>query len=130
MKQQRFRLVPRLLFFTVDSQQNAMKITLFLLILLVLTAAAFGQTASVLSSEVRINPVPDHPQHASQHSMADEHPLVGGGPGTYTYAQGERPLWEFGPVTEPVPLGDVARAYRKEKLAAKKAQIVFEKQGS
>lgn len=62
--------------------------------------------------------------------MADEHPLVGGGPNTYTYAQGERPLWEFGPLTPPTPLGDVARAYRKEKLAAKKAQIVFEKQGS
>jgi hypothetical protein len=62
------------------------------------------------------------------HAMATESPLVGGG--SYTYAQGERPLWEFGPVSEPTPLGDVARAYRKEKLAAKKAEIVFEKQGS
>jgi hypothetical protein len=62
--------------------------------------------------------------------MASEHALVGGGPGTYSYAQGERPLWEFGPVSVPVPLGDVARAVRKEKLTAKKAEIVFEKQGS
>ena len=56
-------------------------------------------------------------------------PLVGGG--AYTYAQGERPLWEFGPAfPPPTPLGDVARAFRKEKLAAKKAEIVLEKQGS
>ncbi len=33
-------------------------------------------------------------------------------------------------MVEPTPLGDVARAYRREKLAAKKAEIVFEKQGS
>jgi len=62
--------------------------------------------------------------------MACERPLVGGAPDTYSYAQGERPLWEFGPVSEPVSLGDVARAYRKEKVSAKKAELVLEKQGS
>jgi len=45
----------------------------------------------------------------------------------YYYAQGERPLWEFGPVSQPIPLGDIARAFRKEHAAAKKAQRVFEK---
>ena len=106
-----------------------MKITFFLLFLLC-TAAAFGQSASVISNNPQMVVVPDHPQHAEQHAMATEHSLVGGGAGTYTYAQGERPLWEFGPVSEPTPLGDVARAYRKEKAAAKKAGIVLEKQGS
>jgi hypothetical protein len=106
-----------------------MKITLFLLFSLC-TAAAFGQTASVLPNNPQMIVVPDHPQHAEQHAMATEHYLVGGGPGTITYAQGERPLWEFGPVSEPTPLGDVARAYRKEKASAKKAGIVLEKQGS
>jgi hypothetical protein len=73
--------------------------------------------------------VPDHPRHADRGELASEHPLVGGG--TITYAQGERPLWEFGsPYPEPTPLGDVARAYRKEKVASKKAEKVFEKQGS
>ena len=67
---------------------------------------------------------------AEQHALASEHALVGGGSDTYTYAHGERPLWEFGPVSEPVPLGDVARAYRKEKLTAKKATKILEKQGS
>ena len=62
--------------------------------------------------------------------MATEHSIVGGGSQTYTFGHGERPLWEFGPVSVEPSLGDVARAYRKEKLTAKKAEIIFEKQGS
>lgn len=105
-----------------------MKITLLLLTVLC-SAAAFGQGTSVLSSQPQILRMPDHPQHAESTAMASEHSLVGGG--SYTYAQGERPLWEFGPVSEPpTPLGDIARAIRKEKQAAKKAEIIFEKQGS
>ncbi len=104
-----------------------MKTTLVVLFI-TCSALAWGQTVGTLSGQPAIGQVPDHPQHASLHDMAPEQSLVGGS--TYTYAQGERPLWEFGPVSEPVPLGDVARAYRKEKLTAKKAQIVFEKQGS
>jgi hypothetical protein len=93
------------------------------------SAAAFGQAA--ISNQVVPLQLPDHPQHASFTSMASETPIVGGSPDTYTYAHGERPLWEFGPVAPPpTPLGDVARAFRKEKLAAKKAEIIFEKQGS
>lgn len=91
-------------------------------------AAAFGQAAA--SSQPVVVQFADHPQHASVTPMACEHPLVGGASDTYTFAQGERPLWEFGPVSEPVPLGDVARAFRKEKMAAKKAGVVLEKQGS
>jgi len=105
-----------------------MKMTLVVLFLFC-TAAAFGQVGSVLSNQPQITEIPSHPQHAEMRSMASESSLVGGG--TYTYAQGERPLWEFGsPLPEPTPLGDVARAFRKEKLAAKKAEIVIEKQGS
>jgi hypothetical protein len=104
---------------------------LFLLCTFLWASAAFGQTGSI-SSHLQAYAFPDHPQHAEQHAMAPEHSLVGGGSDTYTYAQGERPLWEFGPVAKepPTPLGDVARAVRQEKLAARKAQIVFEKQGS
>ncbi len=115
--------------FPVEHGQNAMKITLALLILC--TAAAFGQTAGSLSSQVQTINIPEHVQHADRHDLAQERPLVGGGSETYTYAQGERPLWEFGPMLPPpTPLGDIARAVRKEKLAARKAEIVFEKQGS
>lgn len=96
--------------------------------LLLCSVSTFGQTAAPVFS----NPVQmaDHPQHASYNGMACERPLVGGSPDAYSYAQGERPLWEFGPASQPVPLGDVARAYRKGKVTAKKAEVVLEKQGS
>jgi hypothetical protein len=103
--------------------------TTFVILIVLCAGAAFGQTAALISNQQSIISIPDHPQQAQQHAMAIEHPLVGGSD-TYSYAKGERPLWEFGPVSEPVPLGDVARANRREKLAAKKAQIVLEKQGS
>jgi len=106
-----------------------MKITLFILFVFC-TAAAFGQNVGAVSSQSQPIQMAEHPQHASQHAMATEHPLVGSDTDTYSYAQGERPLWEFGPVSTPTPLGDIARAYRKEKTAAKKAEIIFEKQGS
>jgi len=63
--------------------------------------------------------------------MAREESLVGGGPETYIVLHGERPLSDFGQMSiDPEPLGDVARAYRKQKAAKKPAGIVFEKQGS
>jgi hypothetical protein len=106
-----------------------MKTILFATILFC-SAAAFGQVGALSNQAVPLQ-IPDHPQHASYTPMASETPIVGGAPNAYTYAQGERPLWEFGPVSAPpTPLGDVARAFRKEKLAAKKAEIVLEKQGS
>jgi|SRR5215469_15146942 len=104
-----------------------MKITLLMLILFC-AVGAFAQ-AGISSQTVPLQ-FNDHPEHASVTPMATEHLIVGGAPDNYTYAHGERPLWEFGPVSEPIPLGDVARAYRREKTAAKKAEIVLEKQGS
>jgi len=108
-----------------------MKITFFSLIFCtaVCTPAALGQVGGVLSNQPQIIVAPSHPLHAEMHSLAAESSLVGGG--TYTYAQGERPLWEFGSsLPEPAPLGDVARAFRKEKMTARKAEKVLEKQGS
>jgi len=110
-----------------------MKTTLFVLFISCIalcTTTALGQTGvAVLSNQPQIIEPASHPQHAETHALGTEQSLVGGG--AYTYAQGERPLWEFGsPNPEPTPLGDVARAFRKEKLTAKKAQKVLEKQGS
>lgn len=104
-----------------------MKTTL-LIITILCSAAALGQSS--ISNNPQPMRISGHPEHASQGTMATEHSLVGGGASTYSYAQGERPLWEFGEIKEPIPLGDVARSVRKEKLAAKKAEIIFEKQGS
>jgi hypothetical protein len=104
--------------------------TTLLALFLLCSAAAFAQVAGSVSSTVVLPPMPEHVEHAEAHAMAVEHSLVGGGSDTYTTAHGERPLWEFGPVTEETPLGDVARAYRKEKMTGKKAEIILEKQGS
>jgi hypothetical protein len=107
-----------------------MKHTLILLALLFSAASAFAQ-AGALSNQPTVLEIPDHPQHAAYAPLAGEQSLVGGSSETYTYAHGERPLWEFGPVSAPpVPLGDVARAYRKEKQMAKKSTVVLEKEGS
>jgi hypothetical protein len=107
-----------------------MKTTIFIAFLFC-AAAAFGQAgAGALSSQAVPMTIPDHPQHAQPHAMGIEHLIVGLNADTYTYAQGERPLWEFGPVSEEPSLGDVARAYRKEKLTTKKAEIYLEEQGS
>ena len=106
-----------------------MKITLFVLLFLC-AAAAFGQNAAVIPNEPQITTFAEHVLHAEAHGMAVERPIVGASHDGITYAQGERPLWEFGPVSRPVPLGDVARAYRNQKSTAKKAEIILEKQGS
>ena len=101
-----------------------MKTTLFILCFLGATTA-LGQTAGVLSNQPAIIQIPDHPQHAAQHDLAPEQSLLGSD--LYSYAKGERPLWEFGPISQPVPLGDLARAARKEHELAKKAEFIFEK---
>lgn len=95
---------------------------------LLCSAAAFGQVGAGISAQANPLRMAESSQHADYHTMGNEQSLLTGG--SVTSAQGEQPLWEFGPVTEPVPLGDVARAYRKEKETAKKAEFVFEKQGS
>jgi hypothetical protein len=105
-----------------------MKTTLFVLFILS-SAMAFAQAGST-NGNAQMLEMSGNPRHAEQHDMALESSLVGGRSDNYTFAKGERPLWEFGPVSQPVPLGDVAREYRKQKMNAKKAEFVFEKQGS
>ena len=65
----------------------------FLFLLMFSSATASAQAA--ISATAQPLSFPDHPQHAEPHDLATERPIVGGGPNTYTYAQGERPLWEF-----------------------------------
>jgi hypothetical protein len=104
-------------------------LSLFVFFVALGTTTALAQGGAVLSNQPQVIEPSSHPQHADIHDLATEQSLVGGG--SVTYAHGERPLWEFGsPYPEPAPLGDVARAYRKEKMTAKKAEKVLEKQGS
>ncbi len=106
-----------------------MKTTL-LIALLLCTAAAFGQAQASISGQPQPTTFAEHPLHAEPHSMATEKPIVRSFSDSYAYGQGEQPLWQFGPISQPTPLGDVARAYRKDKTASKKAEVVLEKQGS
>ena len=102
-----------------------MKIAIF--VICVLSAASVvAQTASVTSAQPQMLRMAENPQHASQHDLATEESLLQRS--AYHYEQGERPLWEFGPVSQPVPLGDIARAYRAGHALAKKAEVVLEKQ--
>lgn len=121
----------RLLLLHWSQAKTTMKIT-FVALFVLLAGTAFGQAVSAISSQVQMYQIPDHPLHADEHAMAPEHSLLSSS-NPYTYAQGERPLWEFGPASPSpslTPLGDIARAFRKEKLALRKAEIVLEKQGS
>ena len=102
-----------------------MKTAIFVVCLLAAASAA-AQTASATSAQTQPLRMCENPQHASQHDMAPEQSLLP--QSSYHYERGERPLWEFGPITQPVPLGDVARAYRAGHLLAKKAAVTLEKQ--
>lgn len=101
-----------------------MKTAMFALCFLCATAC-FGQVAGSISSTAQPTYVPDHPQHASQHALAQESSLLDSN--TYSYAQGERPLSEFvsAPARE-TPLGDIARAYKKEHPALAKSVKALE----
>jgi hypothetical protein len=101
---------------------NFMKTVLGTLFILCATSA-FSQ--SVISSEVQPLRFSEHPQHASQHAMAQESSLLGDSP--YSYAKGEVPLSELGSPIYVVPLGDLARAAKKEHANDRKAEKVLEK---
>jgi len=104
-----------------------MKTTLLTLCVLLCATAALGQAASgvaILSNQPQMVQFQSNSQHASQQSMAPTQDLLGRF--AYVYARGERPLWEVAPVSQAVPLGDVARMLRKEHATAKKADVVWE----
>ena len=97
--------------------------TLFGTFVILCATSAFSQ--NVVTSDVQPLRMNDHPQHASQHAMAQESSLFGGS--TYSYAKGEVPLAELGSPIAYVPLGDLAREARKEHANDRKAVRVFEK---
>jgi hypothetical protein len=89
--------------------------------------AAFAQSAPVLSNTSAPLVMSEHPQRAAEHPMAKETSLLSS-ISPYTFAKGEVPLAELGsPLPYETPLGDVARAYRKEHVDAPKATKVLEK---
>ena len=103
---------------------NLMKTTIVALCFLCATAA-FGQSAPVLSNIPSPIQMQDHPQHAAEHAMGLESTLFSLN-SPYTYAQGEVPLADLGSPIYQIPLGDIARANKKEHTAAAKATKVLE----
>ncbi len=103
-----------------------MKTTIFVICLLCATTSAVAQAATSASQgQPQMLRMAENPLHASDHEMATEQSLLK--PSAYSYAKGERPLSEFGPISQPVPLGDIARAYRAGHVLAKKAEVTLEK---
>jgi len=103
-----------------------MKTTLFLLCFLSATLS-FGQNSagvSTLSNEPQMVSFYSHSRQATQQNMSQEQNLLERS--GFTYAQGERPLWEVAPKSQPTPLGDIARTLRKEHEAVKKADIIWQ----
>jgi len=109
-----------------------MKTSLVLLLLLIATAA-LAQVGGASIATPTLSPpfaMASHTNHAAPQQMAQEQSLLEG-TGQVYIAHGERPLWEVAPPEPPtVPLGDVARAYRKQHQTAKKAQFVYSQIGS
>jgi hypothetical protein len=92
---------------------------------LLAASAAFGQSgsgASVLNNQPIILTLPSHPEHAAYLPMGQEQNLRERS--AFTFGKGEQPLWQFAPVTNEEPLGDIARAFREEHAKAKKADFI------
>ena len=104
---------------------KVMKAIIFTVCLLC-SAAAFAQAGSAGIS-ARPQPVTFdyNAQHAARQPMAEPQNLTDSSASTYTYGQGERPLWEVAVETHEVPLGDSARALRKEHEVVKKSAKVW-----
>ena len=102
-----------------------MKISIFVLCLFCATAAFAQSGGTTLNSNVQPYQPPDHPQHASQHVMGQESNLFYSS--AYSYAQGEIPLAELASPVYHTPLGDIARAYKKEHANVPKAVMTLEK---
>lgn len=102
--------------------KKAMKTVSFLIVSGVLCGSALAQSGGTApsSSPLRIS---DHPEHASQTTMGQSQDLLEHS--GMVSAHGELPLWELMPPKTETPLGDVARALRKEHAADKKATKIW-----
>ena len=98
----------------------------FCFLIFIAVAGASAQAGGgTLSNQPQILNIPSHPEHATVQALLPEQSLLQGS--TVTAAKGELPLWDTPQkVTYVMPLGDVARFYRREHEVAKKAVLVKE----
>jgi len=102
-----------------------MKTICLLGLCLLCVPVAFGQYGGASAAMSSGTQFADHSQHAGPQQMAQEQNLTGFG--SVYAAQGEMPISEVRlPEVKVVPLGDVARAQKKEHETVKKARFVWE----
>ena len=88
--------------------------------------SAAQSSGATLSAQPQIFQVADHPSHASQQAMEQGINLMERSGSVSD--QGEMPLWEAMQAMPPAPvtpLGDAARALKKEHEGTKKAVILW-----
>jgi hypothetical protein len=88
-------------------------------------SSAHAQLAPVLQNTPAPIHMIEHTEHAAPHAMAQENNLLGSS--YYSWAKGEVPLAELASPIYETPLGDVARAYRKQHALEPKAVMTLEK---
>ena len=101
------------------------KATIVASFVLLVSGAAFAQNGAILSNVVQPLQLIDHPRQATENFLGHETSLYSSA-GFY-FAHGEVPLADLGSPIYQTPLGDIARAYRKEHDAAPKAVITLER---
>jgi hypothetical protein len=103
--------------------------TIFLIPILLLGTAAFGQYGSSVSSSAMTSTfsAPDHAWRATRHGLGIEYDLRESS--GITMGQGELPAWEIPGLGYETPLGDAARDYRKEHASALRAHLMWEQNG-
>jgi hypothetical protein len=99
-----------------------MKTIICTLFFLCAATVAFSQTASVLTNTPQPVRMDGHFEHASEHPMSQESSLLSSG--SYSYAKGEVPLAELASPIYEVPLGDIARANRRERAGSSTPKAV------
>ena len=88
--------------------------------------AALGQSVAgigAMSAQTQPLVMPNHPEHASYHSMGQEQGLLK--ESAYCIQKGVRPLWEVQPAKPVVPLGDVARMLKEQHAMIKQSEFVW-----
>jgi len=103
-----------------------MKKSVIVVCFVLFAGAALAQSVgggSALSNEPQMLIMPSHQSQASEKAISSGKSLLTGS-GSVS-AKGERPLWEVAPNNVPVPLGDSARALKKEHAEARKAQVTW-----
>lgn len=91
---------------------------------LLFASLTWGQSGvPVLNGQPQPLRLAGNSQRASAAPMGEQQSLLSSG--TYSSGKGERPIWEVAPSCS-TPLGDTARALRKQHETAKKAIFIRE----